>query len=149
MPIPKAMNLPNNPASSDSEPSDSAIITRNAKTAGIPVEVKYAIVAVKPFPPNNPSSFCKPWGMKTTASTNLAKKTPASLEVDIKLAIAFFMILPPQQLYIWKQKKSKIARLRKKQGPLFPREHEKPVQAIKSSQNIVKSPWQVYTVIYL
>src|SRR4030042_3844603 len=95
MPIPKAMNLPKKPTSSAIDPSDSPMIIRKATVAGLPDLIKYSIVALKPLPPNRPSNFPAPWGIKTILSANRATKTPISSRLAINRAIAFFMILPP------------------------------------------------------
>jgi hypothetical protein len=58
--MPKAINRPKNPNNNASAPSDSAMITRKANIQGIPEEVNNLIVAVNPWPPNRPKSFCEP-----------------------------------------------------------------------------------------
>jgi hypothetical protein len=47
-------------------------MARKAKTAGIPIwVVKESMVAENPYPPNQPRSFCIPWGKNTTPSKTL------------------------------------------------------------------------------
>jgi hypothetical protein len=62
-PMPKAQMRVPSPIINPIEPIDSASTAINAKMYGIPmVAVKKCMVPVKPYPPNQPSSFCAPCG---------------------------------------------------------------------------------------
>src|SRR5436190_23187438 len=54
-----------------SGPRNSAITARNASAGGKPDFVKYAMVPLKPLPPNHPSVFCAPCGNMTAARVSL------------------------------------------------------------------------------
>jgi hypothetical protein len=70
--IPKAASLLRNPSIKPIDPKDSAIIIKNAIAAGIPWLTKKFRVPEKPYPPNIPKSFCKPWGRITIPRAILA-----------------------------------------------------------------------------
>src|SRR5260370_26940201 len=69
--MPSAATRVNRPIASPSGPRNSAITARNARAGGKPDFVKYAMVPLKPYPPNHPSVFCAPWGNITTARVSL------------------------------------------------------------------------------
>src|SRR5213594_94864 len=59
------------PIARPSGPRNSAITATNARAGGKPDFVKYAMVPLKPRPPNHPSVFCAPCGNITTARVSL------------------------------------------------------------------------------
>src|SRR5918992_1291954 len=87
---PKAPTRPRKPVISESEPKNSAMITRRTMAAGNPIWlVKNSIVAAKPWPPNQPTSFCAPWGKMTIPRASRTMSIPTSSSVCISfLSIA-------------------------------------------------------------